>query len=137
TALGISEERFELRGFSFNYLPEYYDMDIALDTFPYPGGGTTCDALYMGVPVITLGDGSHGGDFGISLLQNIGLDIACAFSVAEYIEKAKLLAGDFELLDALHLGLRKMMENSPLMDQAAYMRELEEGYRDIWQAYLG
>lgn len=137
TALGISEERFELRGFSFNYLPEYYDMDIALDTFPYPGGGTTCDALYMGVPVITLGDGSHGGDFGISLLQNIGLDIACAFSVAEYIEKAKLLAGDFELLDALHLGLRKMMENSPLMDQAAYMRELEEGYREIWQAYLG
>lgn len=137
TALGISEERFELRGFSFDYLPEYYDMDIALDTFPYPGGGTTCDALYMGVPVITLGDGSHGGDFGISLLQNIGLDIACAFSVAEYIEKAKLLAGDFELLDALHLGLRKMMENSPLMDQAAYMRELEEGYREIWQAYLG
>ena len=137
TALGISEERFELRGFSFDYLPEYYDMDIALDTFPYPGGGTTCDALYMGVPVITLGDGSHGGDFGISLLQNIGLDIACAFSVAEYIEKAKLLAGDFELLDALHLGLRKMMENSPLMDQAAYMHELEEGYREIWQAYLG
>ena len=137
TALGISEERFELRGFSFNYLPEYYDMDIALDTFPYPGGGTTCDALYMGVPVITLGDGSHGGDFGISLLQNIGLDIACAFSVAEYIEKAKLLAGDFELLDALHLGLRNMMENSPLMDQAAYMRELEAGYREIWQAYLG
>lgn len=137
TALGISEERFELRGFSFNYLPEYYDMDIALDTFPYPGGGTTCDALYMGVPVITLGDGSHGGDFGISLLQNIGLDIACVFSVAEYIEKAKLLAGDFELLDALHLGLRNMMENSPLMDQAAYMRELEDGYREIWQAYLG
>lgn len=136
-ALGIGEERFELRGFSFNYLPEYYDMDIALDTFPYPGGGTTCDALYMGVPVITLGDGSHGGDFGISLLQNIGLDIACAFSVAEYIEKAKLLAGDFELLDALHLGLRNMMENSPLMDQAAYMRELEDGYREIWQAYLG
>lgn len=136
-ALGIGEERFELRGFSFNYLPEYYDMDIALDTFPYPGGGTTCDALYMGVPVITLGDGSHGGDFGISLLQNIGLDIACAFSVAEYIEKAKLLAGDFELLDALHMGLRNMMENSPLMDQAAYMRELEDGYREIWQAYLG
>lgn len=136
-ALGIEEERFELRGFSFNYLPEYYDMDIALDTFPYPGGGTTCDALYMGVPVVTLGDGSHGGDFGISLLQNIGLDIACAFSVAEYIEKAKLLAGDFELLDALHLGLRKMMEDSPLMDQAAYMRDLEVGYKEIWQAYLG
>lgn len=54
-SLGLPEERFQLRGFSADYLPEYYEMDIALDTFPYPGGGTTCDALYMGVPVVTLG----------------------------------------------------------------------------------
>lgn len=132
-SLGLPEERFQLRGFSADYLPEYYDMDIALDTFPYPGGGTTCDALYMGVPVVTLGDGSHGGNFGISLLKNIGLDFACSYSVEEYIQKALLLAQDRELLNALHLGLRNMMENSPIMDEKQYMQELEQGYKRIWQ----
>ena len=135
-SLGISEERFELRGFSQPYLTEYYDIDIALDTFPYPGGGTTCDALYMGVPVIILGDGSHGGNFGISLLKNIGLDACCAASVEEYIEKAALLAGDMELLEALHLGIRNMLMASPVMDKAGYMQELQQGYRLIWQRYL-
>lgn len=132
-SLGLSEERFQLRGFSADYLPEYYEMDIALDTFPYPGGGTTCDALYMGVPVVTLGDGSHGGNFGISLLKNIGLDFACSYSVEEYIQKAILLAQDKELLNALHLGLRNMMENSPIMNEQQYMQELEQGYKRIWQ----
>lgn len=132
-SLGLSEKRFQLRGFSADYLPEYYEMDIALDTFPYPGGGTTCDALYMGVPVVTLGDGSHGGNFGISLLKNIGLDFACSYSVEEYIQKALLLAQDRELLNALHLGLRNMMENSPIMNEKQYMQELEQGYKRIWQ----
>lgn len=132
-SLGLSEERFQLRGFSADYLPEYYEMDIALDTFPYPGGGTTCDALYMGVPVVTLGDGSHGGNFGVSLLKNIGLDFACSYSVEEYIQKAIVLAQDKELLNALHLGLRNMMENSPIMNEQQYMQELEQGYKRIWQ----
>lgn len=132
-SLGLPEERFQLRGFSADYLPEYYEMDIALDTFPYPGGGTTCDALYMGVPVVNLGDGSHGGNFGISLLKNIGLDFACSYSVEEYIQKAILLAQDKELLNALHLGLRNMMENSPIMNEQQYMQELEQGYKRIWQ----
>lgn len=134
-SLGLPEERFQLRGFSADYLPEYYEMDIALDTFPYPGGGTTCDALYMGVPVVTLGDGSHGGNFGISLLKNIGLDFACSYSVEEYIQKALLLAQDRELLNALHLGLRNMMENSPIMNEKQYMQELEQGYKRIWQEF--
>ena len=135
-SLGLDESRFELRGFSNAYLTEYYEMDVALDTFPYPGGGTTCDALYMGVPVISLGDGSHGGNFGISLLKNAGLDFCCAHSFEEYVEKAVLLAGDFELLDALHLGLRNMMKASPVMDERLYMHELESGYRKIWDKYL-
>lgn len=133
---GISADRYELRGFSTDYLQEYHDMDIALDTFPYPGGGTTCDALYMGVPVVSLGDGTHGGNFGISLLKNIGLDFCCAFSEGEYIAKARTLAEDYELLEALHLGLRQMMETSPVMDAAAYMRDLEAAYARIWQNYL-
>lgn len=133
---GIELDRVELRGFSKDYLREYWDVDIALDTFPYPGGGTTCAALYMGVPVITLGDGSHGGDFGISILKNIGMEACCSYSVDEYVEKAVLLASDRELLHDLHLQLRNIMEASPLMDKEGYMRDLENNYRKIWQKYL-
>lgn len=133
---GISPERFELRGYSTDYLQEYYDVDIALDTFPYPGGGTTCDALYMGVPVVTYGDGSHGGSFGVSLLKNIGLDFACAESLDEYVDKAVVLAQDIGLVNALHLGLREMMKASPVMDTNMYMQDLELAYRNIWEDYL-
>ena len=133
---GIELDRVELRGFNNNYLHEYWDVDIALDTFPYPGGGTTCAALYMGVPVITLGDGSHGGDFGISILKNLGMDVCCSYNVDEYVEKAVLLASDWELLDELHCHLRDIMEHSPLMDKKSYMMDLENNYRMIWQKYL-
>lgn len=132
----IELDRVELRGFSKDYLREYWDVDIALDTFPYPGGGTTCAALYMGVPVITLGDGSHGGDFGISILKNIGMEACCSYSVDEYVEKVILLASDRELLNELHLQMRNIMEASPLMDKEGYMRDLENNYRKIWQKYL-
>lgn len=135
-SIGVSEDCFELRGFSASYLETYYEIDIALDTFPYPGGGTTCDALYMGVPVVSLGDGSHGGNFGISLLHNIGLDVCCAASIDEYIEKAVAIAGDYELLDILHLGLRSIMQKSPVMNQQKYMRDLECCYEDVWKTYL-
>ena len=135
-ALGMPEERFELQAFTLPYLSEYNSMDIALDTFPYPGGGTTCDALYMGVPVVTLGDGSHGGNFGISLLKNIGLEECCTYSVEEYIDRAVLLAGDFQLLDALHKGIRHMMDKSPIIDGKLYMKDLEQAYREIFARYL-
>ena len=90
----------------------------------------------MGVPVITLGDGSHGGDFGISILKNIGMEACCSYSVDEYVEKAVLLASDRALLHDLHLQLRNIMEVSPLMDKEGYMRDLENNYRKIWQNYL-
>lgn len=134
-SLDVEETRFDLRPFTLPYLEQYYDVDIALDTFPYPGGGTTCDALYMGVPVVTLGDGSHGGNFGISLLKNIGLDECCTFSRQEYIERAVLLASDYDLLDALHQGLRNMMDKSPVLERNAYMQDLEDGYHKIWSEY--
>ncbi len=133
---GIEKDRVELQGYTMPYLNVYWDVDIALDTFPYPGGGTTCDALYMGVPVITLGNGSHGGNFGISLLKNIGLDECCTYTVEEYIERAVLLASDPDLLDALHLGIRNMFEKSPVRDESAYIRELENKYEQIFHDYL-
>lgn len=124
--LNFDLSRIELRGISEDYMSEYFDMDIALDTFPYPGGGTTCDALYMGVPVITLLDGSHGGNFGGSILKNIGLEFACAENINEYVEKAIIIASDRELINILHLGLRNMMLHSKVMDIKGYMQEYEK-----------
>ncbi|WP_051555497.1 hypothetical protein [Anaerovibrio lipolyticus] len=130
------EKRIELRGFSKDYLGEYLDMDIALDTFPYPGGGTTCDALYMGIPVITLAGNSHGERFGKSLLENIGLPEFVVYDKQAYFDLAVALAGDKEIINNLHIGLRHMMEKSPLMDRKLYMKELEAAYKDIWQQYV-
>ena len=128
--------RIELRGFSKDYLKEYLEVDIALDTFPYPGGGTTCDALYMGVPVITLAGNSHGERFGKSLLENIGLSEFVVYDKHAYYDLAVALAGDKEIINNLHIGLRHMMEKSPLMDRKLYMKELEAAYKDIWQKYV-
>lgn len=130
------KNRIELRGFSRDYLEEYLDMDVALDTFPYPGGGTTCDALYMGAPVITLSGHSHGERFGKSLLENIGLSEFVVYDKKSYFDLAVGLANEKDIINNLHIGLRHMMENSPLMDRNLYMKELEAAYRDVWQRYI-
>ena len=129
---GLPMDRVECRGFSKEYLPSYGEMDIALDTFPYPGGGTSCDALYMGRPVITLVGKSHGERFGYSLLKNLGLDELAAFSVDDYIARAVMLAGDRELLAGLQESLRGMMQKSPLMDSRLYVQEMEAAYSAVW-----
>ena len=71
--IGFDIKRVQLRGFTENYLEEYREVDIALDTFPYTGGTTTCEALYMGVPVISLYGEFHGTRFGYSILNNVGI----------------------------------------------------------------
>ena len=126
-AAGIEPARVELRPDTREYLHEYHDVDIALDTFPYPGGGTTFDALYMGVPVVMLKGDSHGTRFGFSILANLGLEDLAAADAADYVRKAAALAEDTELLAALHKNLRPMMEKSPLMDGASYTAALEAG----------
>ena len=118
------------------YLSKYGRIDIALDTFPYPGGGTTCDALYMGVPVITLVGQRHNARFGYSLLMNMGLEECCAFSEDEYIQKAVALAGNPSRLSELHQTLRRRMRQSAVMDNVQYMAELETAYERIWQEWL-
>lgn len=131
----IDISRVELRGFSRQYLAEYNDVDIALDTYPYPGGGTTLDALYMGVPVVTLCGTSHGSRFGGSILYNAGLSECCTVTAEGYIETAVRLAGDPELLNLLRKNLRQMLQHSPLMDAKAYLKDMEAGYRRIWSDY--
>lgn len=134
--MGIPQERVEARGFSRDYLREYADMDVALDTFPYPGGGTTCDALFMGVPVVTMAGADHGGRFGKSLLMNLGLGELVANTAEEYVEKAVGLAGDEELLLVLRQKLRDMMRRSPLMNMEQYRKDLTAAYIRIWKKFL-
>lgn len=134
-AAGVDISRVEFRGFTKDYMAEYGDVDIALDTFPYPGGGTTLDALYMGVPVISLVGQAHGERFGLSILQNLGLAEFAVDSVEQYIEQAAGLAGDFELLAVLHQNLRTMLKNSPLMAEKDYVKNMEAGYELVWQEY--
>ena len=133
--LGLDASHIELRGFSSDYLTEYADMDIALDTAPYTGGLTTCEALYMGVPVVTLKGGTHGARFGASLLKNAGLAELVAKSEREYAEIAKLLAGSPETLQMLREKQRDMLLASPLMNFRQYVQEVEAAYEKVWRRW--
>ena len=133
---GIDPARLELRPGSKDYLADYLDADVILDTFPYQGGGTTCEALCMGLPVVVRAGARHGARFGVSLLHNAGLSELIAGSTEEYIERAVLLARDRELLSALQMAVPRMMRASPLMDAAGYVRAMETAYQRIWERYL-
>ncbi|WP_295163584.1 O-linked N-acetylglucosamine transferase, SPINDLY family protein [Selenomonas sp. F0473] len=133
---GLSSERIELRPGTRDYLRDYLDADIILDTYPYQGGGTTCEALFMGLPVVTRAGTRHGARFGMGILQNAGLGELAADTPASYVERAVLLARDGELLAALHGAAQRMMRASPMMDGARYVRDMEEAYETIWERYL-
>lgn len=130
--IGFDMTRIEMRSPSNKYLASYHDIDIALDTYPYMGGGTTCDALYMGVPVITLCGTRHGTRFGYSIMKNIGLETLVADSWQNYEDMAVTLAENKEVLEELHCTIRKMMCNSPLMDKKMYVNSVEDKYKDVF-----
>ncbi|AME03890.1 O-linked N-acetylglucosamine transferase, SPINDLY family protein [Selenomonas sp. oral taxon 136] len=133
---GIDPARLELRPGSKDYLADYLDADVILDTFPYQGGGTTCEALCMGLPIVVRAGARHGARFGVSLLHNAGLSELIAGSTEEYIERAILLARDRELLRALQTAVPHMMRASPLMNGMGYVRAMEAAYQMIWERYL-
>ena len=133
---GIPAVRVEMRGFSRGYLAEYGDVDIALDPFPYTGGITTCEALSMGVPVVTLAGTSHGARFGASLLSNAHLPELVAQTPADYVRIAAGLASDPATLRALRMNLRTMLRHAPLTDAAGYVHDVEDAYRSIWARFV-
>ena len=133
---GIDPARLELRPGSKDYLADYLDADVILDTFPYQGGGTTCEALCMGLPVVVQAGTRHGARFGVSLLHNAGLSELIAGSTEEYIERAVLLARDRTLLGALQTAIPRMMRASPLMNGMGYVRAMEDAYEMIWERCL-
>ncbi|WP_288322078.1 hypothetical protein [uncultured Selenomonas sp.] len=133
---GIDPQRLDLRPGTRDYLRDYLDVDVILDTYPYQGGGTTCEALFMGLPVVTRAGTRHGARFGASLLQNTGLGELVADTADAYVERAILLARDGELLAALHGAVHRMMRASPLMNGAQYVRDVEAAYETIWEHYI-
>ena len=117
------------------HLAVYDRVDIALDPFPYNGTTTTCEALWMGVPVVTLRGDRHAGRVGASLLSQIGLTDLIADSVEEYVEIAVALAGDPGRLADLRRSLRPRLAASPLCDGRAFARKIEAAFRQMWQMW--
>lgn len=134
---GIAAGRIELRGWAVQreaHLKMYEGIDIALDTFPYNGTTTTCEALWMGVPVVTRAGDVHMSRVGASLLHAAGLDDLVAQNAVEYVEAAVALAGDEERRRELRSILRRRLEHSSLLDHAGFTRKLEQIYRDALAA---
>ncbi|WP_246044568.1 O-linked N-acetylglucosamine transferase, SPINDLY family protein [Geomonas ferrireducens] len=137
-AHGIERERLTLTGNTPSYrdhLALYGEVDIALDTFPYNGTTTTCEALWMGVPVVTLTGASHRARVGASLLCAVGLSELAAGDSGGFVATARALAGDPERLAALRRTLRPTMDAAPLTDGAGFTRSFEDALAGAWERW--
>jgi predicted O-linked N-acetylglucosamine transferase (SPINDLY family) len=117
------------------YLELYHQIDLALDPFPYPGHTTTFDALWMGVPVVTLAGGTPVGRGGVSILSNLGLPELIAQTPEQYLRIAADLAADRPRLAELRAGLRPRMQSSALMDGKQFAADFETALRRMWQTW--
>lgn len=132
---GIEPDRLELLGRipgRAAHLDVYNRVDIALDTFPYNGTTTTCEALWMGVPVVTLEGNRHAGRVGVSLLTQVGLTDLIAKTQEDYVNIAVRLASELPKLASLRADLRQQMAASALCDGVQFTRDLEAAYREMW-----
>lgn len=137
-SLGVPRERFDLVGRTPDkrgHLEHYRKVDLCLDTFPYNGTTTTCDALVMGVPVLALAGQDHRARVGASLLNSAGLDSLVVSDHNGYVTRAVTLASDPAQLDAVRDGLREKVQASPLMDARRLVERLEAAYRELWQTW--
>ncbi len=135
-AAGIAEERVELLSRTpdtLSHLALYGRVDIALDTFPYHGTTTTCEALWMGVPVVTRAGDSHASRVGVSLLRAVGHSEWIATTPEEYIRIAVTLAGDLLRLAELRASLRDQMSRSALLDHAGQAARFGAALRQNWR----
>jgi predicted O-linked N-acetylglucosamine transferase (SPINDLY family) len=134
---GILAERLAFVDFLplADYFGAYGRIDVALDPFPYSGGTTTCDALWMGVPVVSLEGKTAVGRGGMSILSNVGLPELVAHDSEQYVQIAAELARDLSRLGQLRATLRDRMRASPLMNAPRFARNIEAAYRDMWQCW--
>ena len=135
---GIAPERLLLQGFSpIDQVPATYaGIDVGLDPFPFCGGMTSLDALWLGVPVVTLAGETIASRQSASMLMNLGLPELIAADAAAYVDIAAKLAGDLPRLAELRAGLRPRFAASPLADYAGFARSLEAAYRQIWRTWV-
>ena len=136
-AEGIGADRLELRGSSphAEMLGEYGDIDIALDPFPYSGGMTSAEALWMGVPVVALPQERIASRQTLAFLTELGLTDLAASSEDDYVRIAAELAGDPARRAELRKTLRPRMAASPLTDGARFTPGLEAAYREMWRRW--
>jgi predicted O-linked N-acetylglucosamine transferase (SPINDLY family) len=132
---GITADRLEIHGWlpvQSDHLKLYHSIDIGLDPFPYNGTTTTCEALWMGVPVVTLCGNRHAARVGASIMHQMGLPELVAHSTEEYIALAVSLANDQNRLQIFRNGLRQKMHKSSLLDKELFAETVENAYRQIW-----
>jgi protein O-GlcNAc transferase len=137
--LGVAADRLELvyRLPPDEYFEAYQTIDLALDPFPYNGGVTTCDALWMGVPVLSVAGRDYRSRQGVSLLNNVGLPEFVADSPDRLVELAASWSDERDALADLRASLREMMQASPITQAENYVRNLESALRTAWQESLG
>ncbi|MEI6719592.1 MAG: tetratricopeptide repeat protein [Betaproteobacteria bacterium] len=134
-ASGVDMGRVELipwEDTTASHLESYNRIDIALDTFPFNGATTTCEALWMGVPVVSLCGETHASRMGCSILAAAGLPELVAESADAFAAIAAGLAGDRPRLAGLRAGLRDRLRASPLFAEKDFTRGLESAYRAAW-----
>jgi predicted O-linked N-acetylglucosamine transferase (SPINDLY family) len=132
---GVASERLIFRPPTVGqaeHLAVFGEVDIALDSMPRTGGSTTAEALWMGVPVVSLAGTRYIERLSATMLHAVGLDDLITSTPAEYIDKAVALAGDAPYRKKLRLGMRQRLAASPLCDARALSRALEQAFRDMW-----
>ncbi len=134
-AHGIAPDRIELRGGSphRDLLAQYGDIDVVLDPFPYSGGLTTCEALWMGVPTVTMPGETFASRHSASHMSNVGLPDWVAEGVDAYVARALASVANFDALARLRAGLRAQMRASPLCDAPRFGRSLGGALRHAWR----
>jgi len=135
--LGILREKVEICGWRnpAEHLQSYGRVDIALDTYPLNGHTTTCEALWMGVPVISLVGKCHGSRLGLSVLSSIHLEFFAAATPREYVAKAAALAANRQALEKIRSSMRARIATSGLCCAKGFARGLEDAYRKMWHRW--
>jgi predicted O-linked N-acetylglucosamine transferase (SPINDLY family) len=137
TAIGIDADRliFAARTDLVGYYNLMADADIALDTYPYGGGTTTFDALWMGVPVVTAKGSTPSSRSAASILEALGLVEWIAPTIDDYVRVAVERSMDVKRVVELRKSLRGLLQSSPLMDEEKFVHDLESAYRTMWHEY--
>jgi predicted O-linked N-acetylglucosamine transferase (SPINDLY family) len=134
---GVDRDRLQFVGFLHgeDYFHQYHQIDVALDPFPYQGGTTTCDAMWMGAPVVSLAGRTAVSRAGLSILSNVGVPELVARTGDDYVKIATQLALDLPRRTELRSTFRERMRSSPLMDPARFAEDVQSAYRQMWRSW--